>query len=175
LFWAKYGLFQVTARMPAGMGLWPAIWLLTADISWPPEIDIMEGLQHRTREIHVGVIDGAGAGKGGWHYVGDTVRAFHTYALDWEPDHITWYFDGNTVFTEPTPKGVDKPMYLLINLAVGGVGSWPGPPLSAAPFPARMMIKDVKFFASENTVDIGGTYQPPRTPPGTHAARETKP
>jgi hypothetical protein len=159
-FAAKYGLFQVSARMPAGAGLWPAIWLLPVDLSWPPEIDMMEGLQDRTNEIHVGAntkIDGKLTGKGDWVYVGDTTGAFHMYGVDWEPDRVTWYFDGNTIYSEDTFPGTDKPMYLLINLAVGGAGSWPGPPTSARTFPARMQVNGAWFHASPNTVEISGT------------------
>ena len=45
---------------------------------------------------------------------------FHTYGVDWEPDTITWYFDGQKVFQTATPIDLNKPMYMIADLAVGG-------------------------------------------------------
>ena len=59
----------------------------------------------------------------------DASKAFHTYGVDWEADTITWYFDGNKVFQTATPADLHKPMYMIANLAVGGVdGGWVGNP-----------------------------------------------
>src|ERR1700722_9618619 len=167
-FSAEYGFWQVTAELPAGAGLWPAIWLLPENLSGPPEIDILEGRQQNTNEIHTGEIWGTSSNEqqqGQWNYSGNTTNSFNTYGLDWEPDGLTWYYNGNAVFHAPAQVGYNQPMYLLINLAVGGAGSWPGMPTSASEFPATMQISNVQFFTSANTTNVSGTaVQAPAAP-----------
>jgi beta-glucanase (GH16 family) len=158
LFNFEYGLVEVSARLPAGAGLWPAIWLLPSNLDWPPEIDIMEMLGDRPNVIYASIhtadrnlVPVAPVG------VGDTTRSFHTYGLDWEPDTITWCFDGNPIRTVATPADLHQPMYLLINLAVGGRDSWPGRPNRATQFPARMSLDYVRIYASPASTAISGT------------------
>jgi beta-glucanase (GH16 family) len=154
----EYGLVEVSAKLPAGDGLWPAIWLLPSSLGWPPEIDIMEMLGSNPNLIYASTHSGSSNISSTLQaYVGDTTQAFHTYGLDWEPDHITWYFDGNAIRTVATPADMHQPMYLLINLAVGGNGSWPGPPTSAAEFPAQMSIGYVRIYASSASTAVSGT------------------
>lgn len=38
----SYGDFEISAKLPQGLNLWPAFWLWSFS-SWPPEIDILEG------------------------------------------------------------------------------------------------------------------------------------
>ncbi len=159
-FSAEYGLFEVTAKLPSGAGLWPAIWLLPITQSWPPEIDIMEGLQNNPNAIYVGThsaVGGPNVGTTTEENVSNTTTSFNTYAVDWEPNTITWYYDGQAIFSEATPGDMHQPMYLLMNLAVGGPGSWPGTPTSAAEFPAQMQISAVQFYASSNTTAVSGS------------------
>jgi beta-glucanase (GH16 family) len=147
-----YGYFEVRARLPAGRGLWPAIWLLPSDHSWPPELDIMEMLGSDPSVIFVGthsIVGNHVAATTTRVDVGDTTDDFHLYAVNWTAQTITWYFDGRPIFREPTPADLHRPMYLLINLAVGGVGSWPGPPEADTPFPARLRISYVRIFSHQ--------------------------
>jgi Ca2+-binding RTX toxin-like protein len=53
--------------------------------------------------------------------VSNTTAGFHTYGMDWEPDFITWYFDGQPVYQIATPADMNQPMYMIVNLAVGGI------------------------------------------------------
>jgi beta-glucanase (GH16 family)/Ca2+-binding RTX toxin-like protein len=161
----EYGLIEVSAKLPAGAGLWPAIWLLPSSFDWPPEIDIMEMLGDNPSVIYASTHSGANNDSSTLGvYTGDTTQSFHTYGLDWEPDHITWYFDGNAIRTVATPSDMHQPMYLLINLAVGGNGSWPGPPTSAAEFPAQMSIDYVRYYVSANSTAVSGTALLPPGP-----------
>jgi hypothetical protein len=53
----KYGRFEIRARIPAGRGTWPAIWLLNSDNAygdWPEvgEIDIMEHVGFDPNIVH---------------------------------------------------------------------------------------------------------------------------
>jgi beta-glucanase (GH16 family) len=146
-FSQQYGYFEVSAKLPAGAGLWPAIWLLPTNLGWPPEIDIMEMLGNNPDVIYSSIHTGPGnASKTIQARIGDTTRGFHTYGVDWEPDTITYYFDRRQIGKLPTPPDMHQPMYLLINLGVGEPGSWPGAPKSAAEFPARMQIAYVRIY-----------------------------
>ncbi|MBV9430395.1 MAG: glycoside hydrolase family 16 protein [Hyphomicrobiales bacterium] len=147
-----YGVFEVRARMPRGQGLWPAFWLLPTDRSWPPEIDVLEILGNQPTVLHTN----AHSNASGKHtdaaavvQVPDSSAAFHTYSVDWEKDEIKWYFDGVEVARAPTPADMNKPMYLLANLAVGG--NWPGDPDSSTHFPAAFAIKWIRAWRRDGT------------------------
>ena len=87
----------------------------------------------------------------------DLSTGFHTYGVDWEPDFITWYLDGVRVTMAGTPPPMNEPMITLVTLAVGGAGSWPGPPTSAAEFPAQMQVDCVRAYATADTKYVSGT------------------
>jgi len=145
-----YGYFEMRARLPAGTGLWPAFWLLPADLSWPPEIDVMEQLGSEPGTIYIGTHSTAGGPNVGTTtpvHVADTSDGFHVYGLDWEAAEITWYFDNRPLLAQPTPADMHKPMYLLINLAVGGPGSWPGPPSERTVFPAKFEVDYIRAYS----------------------------
>jgi hypothetical protein len=146
-FDATYGFFETRAKLPAGEGLWPAFWLLDENLQWPPEIDIFEfiGGQYTKLEMHTHDSNSAYA-FGATTTVPDVSLAFHVYGLDWEPDTITWYFDGVQQAQTATAPDLDQPMYILLNLAVGGTGSWPGPTNASTPFPADMQIDYVRVW-----------------------------
>jgi beta-glucanase (GH16 family) len=68
---------------------------------------------------------------------------FHVYAVRWTDEEIDWYFDGRRVASAPTPADMHKPMYLLVNLAVGG---WAQTPDAATEFPAEFHINWIRVF-----------------------------
>ena len=117
-----YGVFEIRAQLPAVTGAWPAFWLIPADNSAPAEIDVFEQFGATpnvfTTTLHTGQ-SGRHATEGQSNQ-GATAGGFHTYTVDWEPDYITWYFDGNAVFRQPTPADMHVPMYVLANMAVAG-------------------------------------------------------
>jgi len=134
-FSQTYGYFEMRAKLPEGQGMWPAFWLLPTDKSWPPEIDVMEAFgapnghgEGGADQVHYGAISSDGSQSGGnWATVPSDIYAdYHTYGVDWQRDYITWYFDGQQVGQMATPSDMNKPMYMLANLAVGG--NWPGAP-----------------------------------------------
>ncbi|TCR73226.1 family 16 glycosylhydrolase [Rhizobium sp. BK376] len=140
-----YGSVEIRAKVPAGRGLWPAFWLLPEDRTWPPEIDVFEILGHEPGTLHVTAHSGlhipAGAGSaqtGRAIRVGDLSRDFHVYGMTWTKDKIVWSLDGKQVFKAATPKDLNKPMFLVLNLAVGG--SWPGSPDSTTKLPASLLV-----------------------------------
>ena len=155
----KYGRFEIRAKLPAGRGMWPAFWMLGTDISkvgWPRcgEIDIMEWLGRQARIIH-GTVHWATKTTGhqsAYHTfkLGSSAAAkFHTYRTDWSSRHIKMYVDGKKYFTfnvDSAGKGPDnpfrKPMFLIMNLAMGG---WGGP-LDGHALPAKYEIKYVRVY-----------------------------
>ena len=154
-FSQTYGYFEVRAKLPVGQGLWPAFWLLPADKTWPPEVDAFEAFGGPSPSGEGGVnlihyashATDANNSCGSWHNVGVNItQGFHTYGVDVEPQGITYYFDGVAyAHCAPNPE-LDKPLYLLINLAVGGPGSWPGPPTVSTTFPAYLQIDYVRVY-----------------------------
>ncbi|MFB9234955.1 ricin-type beta-trefoil lectin domain protein [Plantactinospora siamensis] len=168
-FQQAYGRFEARMKLPRGQGMWPAFWMLGADIGsvgWPNsgEIDIMENIGREPSTVH-GTIHGPGySGAGGlgapYSLPGGQAfaDAFHTFAVDWAPDSITWYVDG-TAYSRKTPADVggnrwvfDHPFFLLLNLAVGG--GWPGNPDGSTSFPQQLVVDYVHVQAWDNG---GGT------------------
>ena len=153
-FHQEYGYFEARMQLPAGKGLWPAFWMLpiTAHAS---ELDIMEMLGDAPWATYDSVHNNlTGVTTTLYNTAVNTSTAFHTYGVDWEPDTVTFYTDGKATGTIATPSSMNVPMYLLLNMAVGGV--WPGSPNASTPFPSTMQIDYVRAYASANTVGIGG-------------------
>jgi beta-glucanase (GH16 family) len=146
-FAQQYGVFEVRARIPKGRGLWSCVWLLPSRGGWPPEIDIMEVLGNQPTTL----VTTWHSIASGTHTVGpvgtdipDASADFHIYTVDWDESQIRWYFDGAEVSRAPTPADMHTPMYLLLNLAVGGY--WPGSPDSNTQFPAALAIDWVRVY-----------------------------
>ncbi|WP_417310430.1 family 16 glycosylhydrolase [Devosia sp.] len=143
-----YGYVEVRAKMPSGKGLWPAIWLLPSDHTSKPEIDIMEALGRAPDVLethyHYQLADRT-------HIVGkstatsDLSRKFHRYGVEWSANEIRWYLDGREIWrvSEGVPIA-SRPMYLLMNLAVGG--EWAGPDVDSARLPADLFVDYVKIW-----------------------------
>lgn len=112
----KYGFVQVTARLPFGKGLWPAIWLIPADQSWPPEIDIVEHWDTQptaSATLHYGQQNTQQRGTVNFP---DADKGWHTYTLYWTRSRITIYYDNQLALTT-TAHIPQRTMYLLLDLA----------------------------------------------------------
>jgi beta-glucanase (GH16 family) len=171
-FAPAYGRFEIRARLPAGKGLWPAHWLypqyrdwrmeyLMAEAvergkersipeyrPWYSEIDIMEFLGHEPKTVygtlHYHTFDGQKKTSSvTWRGNCDYSQAFHVYALEWEPDMMRWFIDGQQIHA--TTNGIPHtPHYLILNTAVGG--NWPGNPDAATVFPQYHDIDYVRVY-----------------------------
>lgn len=147
-FTQQYGWFEIRCRVPKGKGLWPAFWLLPEPLGWPPEIDVLEILGHQTEKAYLTHHWNDQAGKHrseGSSYAGpDFADDFHTFAVEWSPDAIIWYIDGQQRYrsTQPVPSAR---MYMLVNLAIGG--DWPGSPDAATPFPSSFDVDYIRVYA----------------------------
>lgn len=141
-----YGRVDVRAKLPGTKGLWPAIWLLPADGSWPPEIDVMELLGHLPRRdfmtFHWGTRRAQQQDQSKFDGP-DFTADYHIFSMEWSPGQIRWLIDGveRKVITNNVP---DKPMYLIINTAVGG--TWAGPPDKTTVMPQSFMVDYVRVY-----------------------------
>jgi hypothetical protein len=140
-FAQSYGYFEMRAKLPRGKGVWPAFWLLPADLSWPPEIDIMESVGDPSK---VYAVYHSGAAKIEGREFTVSPDDFHVYAVSWDKDHVAWFIDGREVRREKTPADMHKPMYLLANIASGG--DWAGAPDASTPLPATMTIDYIRAY-----------------------------
>ncbi len=157
-FAQTYGYFAVRAELPSGAGLWPAFWMEPANNVYSSELDVFEQLGNDPTTIYSTTHGETG---NQWlvnfntiHTV-NTSTGFHTYGVDWEPTTTTFYIDGQKTVSVPTPESMNSPMYMILNLAVGGPGSWPGP-AAASEFPASLKIAWVRAYATAATRDISG-------------------
>ncbi len=152
-----YGRFAIRSRLPEGKGLWPALWMLGANISsagWPKcgEIDIMELLGNTPAVVH---------GAVHWDSNGHLSRTddfsllngkfstgFHIFTLVWTPNTLKWYVDDQQFFylsrSEINRFPFDLPQFLIFNVAVGG--NWPGSPDQTTLFPQHMIVDYVRVY-----------------------------
>jgi beta-glucanase (GH16 family) len=148
-FSQTYGYFEMRAKLPLGQGLWPAFWLIPQNFQWPPELDIMEMIGNYPTTLNTTVhflnSSNNATAIGFTPTVADMTAGFHTYGAIWTATYIAWYFDGNLVSQTSTPSDFNLPMYMVINLAVGG--NWPGSPTSSTIFPAVFAIDYLKACA----------------------------
>lgn len=155
----QYGRIEARMKLPRGRGLWPAFWMLGADFpatSWPAagEIDIMEYRGQEPSTV-VGSLHGPGYSGGSARTMSKTLRAtrfdnsFHVFAVEWSPNKIEHYVDGQLYFTS-TPADVkgpwvfEKPFFLLLNVAVGG--NFVGAPDAITEFPQQMVVDWVRVY-----------------------------
>jgi len=157
----KYGRVEVKAKLPAGTGMWPAIWMLPAYSkygSWPHsgEIDIVEFVGYVPDSIYGTVHTGAYNGmrntqKGGRIHRTDLSSAFHVYAAEWTEASISFFIDGEKYFSFRNEKNgtaawpFDQSFYLIMNIAVGG--NWGGKKgVDNLIFPQRMEVDYVRVY-----------------------------
>jgi beta-glucanase (GH16 family) len=143
-FSQTYGYFEMRADLPEGVsGAWPAFWLVPADGSWPPELDVMETL---SGQPNIDYTTAHSAASGSHTAVGaanlvTSEPGYHTYGVLWTATTLTWYLDGEAVFQTATPADMNQPMYMIANMAVGG---WAGTPDFTS---ADMKIDYIRAYA----------------------------
>jgi beta-glucanase (GH16 family) len=154
-FSQQYGYFEMTAKLPQGAGMWPGFWLLQSDHSWPPELDVLEAFgatnsrgEGGADQAHINVISTVpGESQGNWVNVpGNVYDQFHRYGVDWEPDTITYYIDGQEVGKVATPADMHEPMYMVANLAVGG--GWAEHPNGET---SSMVIDSIRAYSKDSS------------------------
>jgi beta-glucanase (GH16 family) len=135
-----YGRVEARVRAPGGAGLWSAVWLLPSTSESRPEIDILELLGNDPTEwiFHFHPKDRDRQSDGHRTRGPNLSTGWHDVGLDWEPGRLRWFIDGREVWRVEGDHVPDEPMYLVANLAVGGV--YPGAPAEDTEFPATFEI-----------------------------------
>lgn len=152
-----YGFVEVRAKLPCGLGTWPAIWSLGTTGGWPEngEIDIMEHVGRNVGDVFGSIHTGAynwpkGTQKTAHTSVPDACDRFHTYQLTWDADQMLIGVDNRNHFHFKNPKDgdpakwpFDRPQYLILNLAIGG---FLGGPVDDKIFPVSMEVDYVRIY-----------------------------
>lgn len=164
-----YGWFEARILLPSGKGTWPAFWMMPVNQNydknspsynpWPDcgEIDIMEEVgyhpDYTSSSIHCKAYNhGIGTQKTKEVLTPGAEGSFHVYALEWTPDYIQTYVDGNKLLYFANDHQNNKAtwpfntaFYLTLNLAWGG--AWGGAMgVDPSVLPATMQIDYVRVF-----------------------------
>lgn len=156
-----YGKIEVSAKLPPGRGLWPAIWMLPTDWAyggWPKsgEIDIMEHVGFNKgsvfSSIHTESFNSlSGTQKTKAIKINDPYNSFHVYAIEWDQQKVNFLLDDSLAFSYVNSGNghkewpFDKRFHLLLNIAVGG--NWGGQQgVDDTIFPATMLIDYVRVY-----------------------------
>ncbi|MBL0153897.1 MAG: glycoside hydrolase family 16 protein [Chitinophagaceae bacterium] len=160
----QYGRLEIRAKLPAGKGTWPAIWMLgenKSGVKWPDrgEIDIMEHVGYQPDSIF-GTIHSAaynhviGTQQGKGVFIKDPYTAFHVYAIDWTAEKMDFLMDGVVYYSFANEhKTVNEwpfsqPFFFILNLAIGG--NWGGKyGIDDSIFPAVMEIDYVRVYQQQ--------------------------
>ena len=154
LFEFMYGRIDARIQVPIGQGLWPAFWMLGAnidDVGWPQcgEIDVLEhvnteALIHGTHHYN----------NNGHQYSGGSTACnageFNVYSIEWSPLSIKWflnesmYYEADISSNAVSKEEFHEPFFFIINLAVGG--NWPGSPNASTQFPSVMLVDYVRVY-----------------------------
>lgn len=156
------GIVRVRARLPAGLGTWPALWMMPNNCTegWPTcgEIDLMEHVGYDEGKVHGTIHTDAfnhveGTQRGHSVVVEDATSTFHEYALVWHADRLQWQVDGEAYYTiDKQPDWGfaewpfnEKSWHLKVNLAVGG--AWGGAEgVNRDDFPAQLEVDHVCVY-----------------------------
>jgi len=157
-----YGRIEVRAKLPAGTGTWPAIWMMPTDSEyggWPDsgEIDIMEHVGFDPGAIHATAhndtynwYDGIPP-SGGTLNINDFDENFHTYTLEWTEGSLRWFVDETLYYTySNNSQGwstwpYDHDFFMILNIAIGG--TWGGQQgIDDSIFPVQMEVEYVRVY-----------------------------
>ena len=171
LFSFQYGRIEARMMLPESQGMWPAFWLLGNNIttvSWPAcgEADIMEhidgavppspnlGVDWIAGSVHGGTTSTHADGSQQYHPAGFSAAAWHTYGMIWTKNQVQFYVDDPAniyaTFNSSNFNGAwpfdQGPMFIILNLAVGG--DWPGSPNTTTVFPGPMLVDYVRIYTN---------------------------
>lgn len=149
-----FGQYEFTAQMPTRRGSWPAFWLIST-AGWPPEIDIYEGFgfeswwnfdRHTANTLHGGANITRTFQRGTFmdtqevYGIGGFTTDFHVFAVDIQPDYITWFIDGQETYQAVNPFAGFR-WYPIMNVAVKTFSDY-------TDGSGDMIVRDVKVYSN---------------------------
>lgn len=147
-----YGYFEARMKLPPGPGTWPAFWLAqlqpVGTKSPAAEIDVIEYYGKFLNAYHVTIHEWYHNSSHTW-YRGKTINVpknslvtgWHDYGVRILPNYITFFFDRRPVWQQPTPPELNKPLYPIVDLALGS-----GWPITDTPNPSVLKIQYVHVY-----------------------------
>jgi Glycosyl hydrolases family 16 len=146
-FAQRYGYFEMKAKLPDGPGVWPAFWLVGTGPSKAPEIDVIE--------YYGAFRDAYRITEHLWTHNTDTLQlttavdvppgslsaGYNTFGVLIEAEKTIFYLNRKQVWSTPTPPQFRQPLYMLIDLAIGG--GWPSDHLTS---PQRLQVAYVRAY-----------------------------
>lgn len=157
-----YGKFEIRAKVPAGSGSWPAIWMMPTDEeygAWPKsgEVDIMEYIGVNPNNLyfttHYQGITGTHSQSGTFTTISQPFNKFVTFTLVWTPTKLEWYADNKLCHSyaktadDPRIWPYNKMFYMILNLAYGG---WGGA-IDDTKLPHKFYIDYVRVYQLQET------------------------
>jgi beta-glucanase (GH16 family) len=164
----RYGRFEARMKFPTTQGMWPAFWMLPTESAygiWPQsgEMDIVEMIGRNPGQavgtVHTGFPYAYNSGYYDLPPGQIFADNFHVFAMEWEPDTITWFVDG-IQYHQLTPSDIgpwapfQEDFYLILNLAVGG--NWPGDPDATTVLPQTLEVDYVRVYNRPDRLPIRG-------------------
>lgn len=155
-----YGRIEARAKLPVGTGVWPAIWMLGAnidDVGWPTcgEIDILEYVGKNPDEVFNSVHTLASSGNTvntKTTAIADIEEGFHVFAANWTSNRIEFFVDDVLLYTYFPPTfsvehwPFNEDFYLILNTAVGG--NFGGPDIDDDIFPQEFVIDYIRVYSN---------------------------
>lgn len=154
-----YGRIEARAKIPVGTGVWPAIWMLGANIDevgWPlcGEIDILEYVGRSPNEVFNSIHTQSSFGNTvntKTTIIPDIEEGFHTFKAEWTADQIKFYVDDQLTYTyfpsvyDEAHWPFNKDAFLILNTAVGG--NFGGPNIDNSIFPQKFIIDYIRVYS----------------------------
>jgi len=129
-FAQRYGYFEMSAKFPDGPGVWPAFWLISKDRRYgTAEFDVVEFYGAFNNKFNAAIHlwgnnhNSYGSGQAVTVSPGILSRQYNTYGVLISERVIKVYFNRQEIWSTPTPPEFRTPMYILVDLALGG--GWP--------------------------------------------------
>jgi len=146
-----FGYVETRMDFPSGTGMWPAFWMLSSEFEGlKPQLFIAEANGAKPDSVfhnynyHDG--DGNLRSPGQWQVTDeDFAEGFHTLGVSWKAEELLFFVDGQARYRIVGENVSSQAMYLIANLAVGGI--WTGAPDSTTTYPAELKIDYIRVYS----------------------------